>query len=357
VRQPGLLGMDQDEADRLVTFPGSGVVTIKPTTKKALTIPIAAPDQEPERAIASNLSTATTFDISQIRFQKVFHLNPKNLEEYDDLTFPRLKKRWKNYQQQGEIFGISASFSESIIGLAIAEVMPDNIANLISLFVQTPYRNKGIGTRLLTYSMKESRQQECEAIQLNYHATESTLALERILEKLRCQKPKTQFFLGRATIANFVENPSKGRVHLPPESQVFPWTGLTKAEGETIKSIGESGAYPSEVCPFGNDPRLESTTSLGIRYNESVVGWLVTHRVSEDTIRYTHWWTLEPYRSQGWSIALLAAALDRQIAANIPYATFAVSAKEKPMVRFFQRRMMPYLDYTSESKTLLQPLK
>ena len=402
VRQPGILSLEADQADRWVTFPGSGLLAIKPTAKpsaiavgaersgatavralaewsdrrsgargvvgKACPPGIALPKTSPfgrsrsrRRSLPGGHSQPSeahspgtpTEDIAPVRFQKVFHLNAENSLEYDALTFPSLKKRWQTYRQRGDLLGISASLKEAIVGLAIAEMLPDGTAEMLSLFVGPPYRNRGIGTRLVGYLLKELKHQGCREIRLSYRVTATSPALERILVRLGCQEPQVDFLLGRAVAAEFIKAPWLQKIVLPPSCQIFPWTELTAAEAAGIR---ERGGYPDSVAPFGSDPRLSPSTSLGLRYGDLVVGWLVTHRVAADTLRYTHWWTVEPYRSRAWSVPLLAAALQRQIAEGIPYYTFALSAERSPMVRFFRRRMEPYLSYASSSKTLCQPL-
>ena len=378
VRQPGILGLEADQADRWITFPGSGLVAIRPTVKLTQDLRTDSLcrgstahqtlDTEFEPKICVSPATAQitpepvrdlhspgtpTQDIAQIRFQKVFHLNAENSLEYDALTFPSLKKRWQTYRQRGELLGISASLTEAIVGLAIAEMLPDGSAELLSLFVAPPHRSRGIGTRLVGYLLKELKHQGCREMRLSYRVTATSPALERILARLGCQEPQVDFLLGRAVAAEFIKAPWLQKIVLPPSCQIFPWIELTAAEAAGIQQLG---GYPNSAAPFSSDPRLSPTTSLGLRYGDLIVGWLVTHRVAADTLRYSHWWTVEPYRSRAWSVPLLAAALERQIAEGIPYYTFAVSAEQAPMVRFFRRRMEPYLSYASESKTLCQPL-
>ncbi|NET42698.1 hypothetical protein [Okeania sp. SIO2B3] len=44
--------------------------------------------------------------------------------------------------------------------------------------------------------------------------------------------------------------------------------------------------YPTSLSPFGNTP-AEPLNSLGLRYETQLVGWMVTHRVATDAIRYS----------------------------------------------------------------------
>ena len=121
-------------------------------------------------------------------------------------------------------------------------------------------------------------------------------------------------------------------------------------------AIDSSFDRPIAQVRFQKVFHLNAENSL--EYGDAVVGWPIAHRVAADSATPNGGprTTVEPYRSRGWSVPLLAAVLQRQIAAGIPYFTFALSAELGPMVSFFRRRIEPYLSYASESKTLCQPL-
>lgn len=159
-RQPRALGLQDDAIERLVSFPQSGgLVMTKPTAKrpsKGVAAPVAGlpranrdlPMVEP----APGEETALALE-GPVRYQRVFHLTPDNLKPYDHLTWPRLSERWAALPPRGELLGLSAAIQGQLVGFAIAERIPGNTdperAELISLFVEPPYRHRGIGTRLL----------------------------------------------------------------------------------------------------------------------------------------------------------------------------------------------------------------
>lgn len=183
VRQPQAIGLQNDEIQRLVTFPGSGgIVITKPTAQRpslGQTAPIAGLPQAQQ----------VQADLSSIKYQRVYHLTPSNLLPYDDLTFPRLSQRWQTQPQRGELLGLSASVRGEIIGFAIAECLPDSTAELLSLFVLPHYQGQGIGTRLVEALEKELLKNRCSEIQVSYEVTESTtFALEPLLEKRHWHK-------------------------------------------------------------------------------------------------------------------------------------------------------------------------
>lgn len=149
VRQPKAIGFQDDDIDRLVSFPNSGgIVTTKPTVKRpglSKSIQIAG---LPRPAHASVTKLA-------VKYQRVYHLNPENLVAYDAMTYPSLQARWQTQPQRGELFGLSASVAGEMIGFAVAELFvqadSEQAAELLSLFILPAYRHQGIGTALVGY--------------------------------------------------------------------------------------------------------------------------------------------------------------------------------------------------------------
>ena len=146
VRLPRAVGFQNDDINRLVTFPNSGgIVTTKPTVKRQNIGQATQP-----RALQSTLT-----DKPEIIYQRIHHLSPENLVPYDAMTYPSLQTRWKTQPQRGELLGISASIAGEMIGFAVAErfapVESAQTTQLLSLFVLTEYGNRAIDTTLINY--------------------------------------------------------------------------------------------------------------------------------------------------------------------------------------------------------------
>lgn len=150
VRQPRALGFQDEDIDRLVTFPHSGgMVCTKPIVKssgRGKTVPVAGLPQPTHATKAENLT---------IKYQRVYHLTPENLAPYDAMTSPNLQTRWQTQPQRGALFGVSASVAGEMVGFAVAErwtlSAAQQTAELLSLFVLADYRHQGIGTALVRH--------------------------------------------------------------------------------------------------------------------------------------------------------------------------------------------------------------
>ncbi|WP_427159852.1 TIGR03032 family protein [Aliinostoc sp. HNIBRCY26] len=195
VRQPQALGFQSESIERLVTFPGSGgIVTTKPTAKRPSVgsiAPIAGlPRQIWEASNTEESSNAPSPIPDAPKYQRVYHLTPSSLADYDAFTFPSLQQRWQTQPQRGELVGISASVAGDMVAFAIAEMLPEATAELISLFVAPEYRQQGIATKLLQYLEKALVKEGCHQISVVYQPTTLTgIALEPLLAKLAWQTP------------------------------------------------------------------------------------------------------------------------------------------------------------------------
>lgn len=142
-RRPRALGLQDDDIERLVSFPGSaGLVATKPTVNRP---------GVGQRAPVAGLPRAE-HNIQAPRYQRVYHLTPDNLKPYAALIAPGLLARWAGAPPQGELVGLSASVDGVLIGLAIAECVQHQeapAARLHSLAVQPPWQERGVPNRLI----------------------------------------------------------------------------------------------------------------------------------------------------------------------------------------------------------------
>lgn len=204
VRQPQALGFQGEEIERLVTFPGSdGVVTTKPTVKRPSVggdiTPIAGLPQQiwkdPNLIVEVALAEDPVAAEVPLKFQRVFHLNAESLAPYDAFTYPSLQQRWQTQPQVGELVGISASVAGELIAFVIAEPLSDHVtsgrtAEIISLYVSPPYRQRGIGTRLVRYLEQALREDHYVQVSITFEPTILTaLALEPLLSQLGWFQP------------------------------------------------------------------------------------------------------------------------------------------------------------------------
>jgi protein O-GlcNAc transferase len=86
-----------------------------------------------------------------VNYQRIYHLTPANLAPYDALTFPSLQERWRGQPPSGELVAVTAVVAGEMVGLAVAEILAEAKADLLSVYVLPEYCQQGIEAMLVEY--------------------------------------------------------------------------------------------------------------------------------------------------------------------------------------------------------------
>ena len=279
---------------------------------------------------------------------------------YQPLTFPLFRPLLQTLKPQSSIVAIAASDSNQPIGLALAQIQPDQQScKVLSIFVKPNYRKQGIGTALLHKLEAELRQCHCDRAELVYMTGNPTIpSLERLLQKDNWTPPQSRMWVCRSTTETFANAPWIQRKTLPADYQIFPWQNITTDECQAIeRSQAASPWIPRDLYPFQPEENLEPLNSLGLRYQGQVVGWLITHRLNSDTIRYSYGFVRQDLQKMGRLIFLMVNAVQLQIKAKTtPNMICVVSCDRAPMLQFVRKHMAPYLTAIEETRGCFKSL-
>ena len=82
-----------------------------------------------------------------------------------------------------------------------------------------------------------------------------------------------------------------------------------------------------------------------------VSGWVITHRIAADTVRYTSLFVRKELRTRNCGLLLLTESILRQrdLIGIDSFGVFGVYFDNKSMIRFLKRSMAPYLDSVRET--------
>jgi hypothetical protein len=119
------------------------------------------------------------------------------------------------------------------------------------------------------------------------------------------------------------------------------------------------GEVPPALWPFDAELPPEPESSLGLRHGQEIAGWMVTHRVVPNLIRYTMLFVREQWRTPASSFALLAESLRRKHAAygTEMNASLAVQADNQPMLRLLDGKFRPWVTSRSELRASAKTLR
>lgn len=239
-------------------------------------------------------------------------------------------------------------------GLALAELPlgPDSwedeserIPEILSLFVEPERRNQGIASALLEKLEAHVRAQGFEEVKAVYMGNRpGNAALLRVLAKRGWGTPAVRTVTLRFTPQGARNTPWFGRVQLSREYEIFPWTELTPDEREQLRrSQADSPWIPVGLEPWRHDRHsFDPVSSIGLRYRGQVVGWVINHRVSPTTVRFTCSFMRKDLGRRGRILPLYTASLQRLDQAGCTDCLFVTPVVFPNMVDFVKNRCAPW---------------
>ncbi|WP_066423937.1 GNAT family N-acetyltransferase [Anabaena sp. 4-3] len=297
-------------------------------------------------------------------------LNGENASQYTHLTYPSYVKFLENLTGDSSTVAIGAELDTSPVGLILAYYVSssDNsdqaYGQILSLFVVPEHRHQGLGKELLRRMETALKMKRCAEVELRYLSSPSTIALEEVLAQQNWSSPKTTALICYGSKINVDQTKSRHLVKyidkltakLPQDYEIFFWKDLRLRERQIIEAQMETDSLVRRFNPFVEENELEPSNSLGLRYRDRVVGWVITHRIAPDTIRYTQMFVHPENQPLSRSTLLLAKAIHFQYQGATTKATFRVAIDNEPMVKFVHRRLAPYLYEIREARLVTKLL-
>lgn len=291
-----------------------------------------------------------------------FTLNKSLAPLYEELTYPHFCNLLHNLNNDSSIIAIGVTAGKKPIGLILARCfLEDNghiEGQILSWFVIPEYRSQGIGTQLLVRMESELQDRGAQKIELNYLSHPNNFKFEQILSKQNWLNPKLTALVCYASTAkveqtkdfHLIDYLDRLSSQLSKDYVIFPWGDLTSQQRQLIEKKMEIDPLIRRFNPFLEEDKLETLNSLGLRYQNHVLGWIITHRIASDTIRYTQMFVHPETQILSQSILLLAKAIQLQVQAKeATKGTFRVDIDNTAMVNFVYCRLAPYLENIRKS--------
>lgn len=248
-------------------------------------------------------------------------LDSETAVAYARLTYPRFQSALSNLDPGSSFIAIGAHQDGEPLGLALAKFASaptgEILGSLWSLFVIPENRQKGIGTALMQAMETHLAAADCNTLSLEYLDAPTAPALKQILYKQSWSTPETVGFIAhcpdvRQTI------PLVKRVlkrPLPANHEVVRWQDLTQNELENLRQSlidesmdGSIGGFD----PFLEESTIEPANSVVLCHKDRIIGWMMTHRLSPDLIRYTTLYVRPEETPLSQGLTLMVQALKYQ---------------------------------------------
>jgi len=280
-------------------------------------------------------------------------LNPLESSAFAGMTYPRHRAALLAPQDSKSSVAVGVYLDSQPLALALASVdRATHAAELLSLFCQASHRKRGLGTALLVSLEEELKKRGCVCLSCVWSSgAAGAAALDRILQRCGWSPPQERMLLCTADEeimkAPFFHPPIYDRIERAfANAQIFPWVEIPDDDRHSIdRRQNDSPWIPADLVPSLHEENIEPLTSVGVRIDGEVVGWMLTHRLSPLVIRYTCSFIRRDYALRGGIIMLYRQVIWRQ-SDQLPGGTsgiWTVPLKHRQMAEFVRRRMAPYL--------------
>jgi GNAT superfamily N-acetyltransferase len=254
-----------------------------------------------------------------------------------------------------EPLALAAVEDGEIVGLLLAELPLAESAEpeVLSLFVSAGHRGRGIATRLLQSCEREVARRGHSSLGVVYTAgATGAAAIERILARLAWPPPTQRTVSVRFTADQARSFPWLNRYPLRTGCQIFPWTELTAEERRRlVDSQEERGWIADNLVPWRYDEEaFEPVTSLGMRLDGEVVGWVINHATGPRTLRFTCSYIRKDLGRRGRLMPLVSESINRIDRTPFSECTFVVPLKHHTMVAFVRRWIEPWASLVTETR-------
>lgn len=273
---------------------------------------------------------------------------------------PALRHRDMPDQPIVQPIAIAAWAGPEVVGLIVGEIPIEGsgpaggMPEILSVFVIAEWRGRGVATALvgaLEEALRACGQMRVSAVWMT--GKSDVAAVEHILAKRGWLPPVTRAISVRFTPEEAARMPWFERVKLPADKyEIFPWTELRDDERNRIRRSHEAAPWIAAGLEhwkhdhYGFDP----ISSLGLRYEGAVVGWVINHRLSEGCVRFTCGFMRSDLSRRGRILPLFTESIQRLAIAGIDECTFVTPLEYAEMAEFLRRRCARWAHYVGETR-------
>lgn len=281
------------------------------------------------------------------------HLSSKDVEVCHSLLDPALWQCLEGIHPEGiqnAKLVIFAALSEAgqLAGLAVANYYVNlSFAKLLSIRFVPGFKHADAILNLVSALEQNLKSQNCLLLTYFYSDSESELAsTAEILRQAGWGEPQL-----RIVRCHFSDESFKPawfydslQAKLPKGFNIFPWSQLSPNDIQVLKHQQSESTFPPAVSPFHDQPTIDPISSLGLRYQGQVVGWMITNRLEGNVIRFSSLYIDREFRGTKLTLCLLARSIDLVIKAGIKHAILELNLTQadRGWITFVKEQLVPY---------------
>jgi GNAT superfamily N-acetyltransferase len=260
------------------------------------------------------------------------------IEKMPNYLFPDISKKKDRINKN--FLGVIATLDKIPVGLLLAsDDHTGKQVRLHSLVVHPGHRNKGVGTTLFSSLETAIRTRGATKMDLYFRSHwKSREFLERILEHAGWSTPLEDLIIVKGLAKKVLKLFMHDRIQLAEPYQFVPFLQLSEADISYIKKRkAEENWYLDYLDPFVQGSSIFDAGSIALKYDNLVVGWVISHLIAPELNEFTALFVDAKHRPFKQAHLLMREAIVRQDAAGIPNFLITSKTDNFVMSRFLLR--------------------
>jgi len=267
---------------------------------------------------------------------QIIQLDTQTSPYFANLTFPEYRHLLTEYDAAqytalGALTDDGLPIGLILVGNSTQATMPHEI---LSIYVDDEYRNQGVATKMLTNLRELVSTMDVDFVKGDYpDDLPDVMMLEAAFASGGFVRSKNELLTLRGAIRIGME--LVPNVIDLPEGMVFrDWASRTPNDDQQIIAYLENHEDTGAHNPFYNvGVPVHDATSILLCHGEQVLGWMVTHEIEVDAIRYSRLFIAPDWRKQRLGVRCFFESMRRHYAHNPDSdAIFAVESYNTPML-------------------------
>lgn len=241
------------------------------------------------------------------------------------------------------------------VGLVLAETPVDGSGEpeILSVFVRRQVRRRGIATEMMAKISEEIRLRGHSAVNAVYMTGKPEIvALEKIFWMQGWAPPIVRMVVLRLTPDDLDKLSWMHWKRMPKGYETVPWSTVRPEEIDQLKTADEKEHWiPEDLRPWDLDlSRLEPQTSMALKVDGRIMGWVLTHALNDTLVRYTSSYVHPDLWRRCALLRLWRASFLRMKSTSFSTATLTTHARHPQMVSFIRKHVAPVVSFSEETR-------
>jgi hypothetical protein len=185
-----------------------------------------------------------------------------------------------------------------------------------------------------------------------------TEVLEALLTRRGWSPPETRMVSLRFTLEEISSTPWYQRYRRRTGFDFSPWSAVGEEDLADLRASHEKSPWIAEdLVPWAfHRERLDPASSIAIRLDGAIVGWVLNHRLDEETVRFTCSFLRRDLSRRARIVPAYSESIDRAKAAGFERGLFTVPKHHTEMVAFVERWCAPWFGFVGETRGVAKAL-